>query len=103
MTLFRVWTDEKGNPSSARCLLWLVVLYLFRVIEVHLTGVPVDSAVWAILTTTIMLFTAWAAGPRLAEYILPQLTGAVSAVGQALRRKENRPFGVSTEPFDKDT
>ena len=98
--MWRLFADEKGNLSSARVLLWLVILYLFRVIEGHLTGIPVDSAVWAILTTTILAFTSWAAGPRLAAYLVPQIGGVASSLGQALKRKENRPFGGSTERFD---
>jgi uncharacterized membrane protein YjjP (DUF1212 family) len=94
---WHIWTDEKGNPSAARVLLTIVVLYTCAVIQQHLNGANVDAAVWIILTTFATYFTAWAGGNRLAQYLMPALGSVTASIGQALRRKE---YGPSTEALD---
>lgn len=91
MSWTRIWTDERGTPSSARVLLWLVVLFSFGVIAWHLGGASPDNAVWQFLTTLVLVLASWAAGPRLAQYIMPQAGAIVGSMAQALKSK--RPFG----------
>lgn len=102
MTLLRIWTDERGNPSAARVLLTGTLLYTFRVIEAHVGGVGIDNAVWTLLYGIIGFFVIWSAGPRLAAYLVPGMQTGLSALGTALKRPKDKPWGVSTERFDKD-
>lgn len=102
MKFFRIWTDERGTPSTARVLLWLVVLFTFWVISRHLGGAGVDNAVWQILTWLITMLTAWAGGTRLAQYIFGGATGVIGSMAQAAKRLVNRPFGPNTEALDPD-
>lgn len=96
----RIFTDERGNPSAARVLLTLTLVYTFRVIEAHVGGVGIDNAVWTLLYGIIGFFVIWSAGPRLAQYFVPGLQTGLSALGTALKRQKDRPYGISTEAFD---
>lgn len=88
MTFRTLIADEQGNLSSARCLLWLTTTVALRVIYLDATEwADPSAAAYALLTTMILAFTAWAGGPRLAQYLLPQLGAAVQAVSSALRER----------------
>lgn len=100
MTWHTLVADEQGNLSSARCLLWLTVIVALRVVYLDATEwADPSAAAYTLLTTMIVCFTAWAGGPRLAQYVMPQLGAAVAAVGSALRerlRPGNAPANAST-------
>ncbi len=80
MTLLR---DERGDLSTARCAFWLLLVW--SLVLVTLTGLGVmslSSAAYTFLGTAIVAVVSWAAGPRVAQYLGPQL----GAVAQALSR-----------------
>jgi hypothetical protein len=67
--------DEQGNLSTARLAFWLVVPFdliavWFDAASVTFNMPPVGYGLLGTLTTII---GAWAAGPRMAQYLLPQL------------------------------
>lgn len=73
--------DETGNYSTARVLLWVwtvvIVIMLFSDYT-HLT-----QAVLTFLSSVYLFLASWAAGPRIAAYLAPQISKTVSAIGQA--------------------
>ena len=89
MSFLRIWTDEKGNPSSARVLLWLWTLVVIGVIISHVRGVNFDQDLWPFLQTTFLALVGWAGGPRVMEY----LTGAVSNVAGKIGSGKQRQYG----------
>ena len=89
MTWTRIWTDEKGHPSSARVLLWLWTVVITGVIVAHLTGVVFDQDLWPFMQTVWLALVGWAGGPRVMEY----LTGAVTAVAGRVGTGRARPYG----------
>jgi hypothetical protein len=82
-------TDEQGKMSAARVGLWITVAESLIVvaIDVHLAianaSARVPNTVYALLGTQFTIFAMWAAGPRIAEYIGPQLGKVVSALATA--------------------
>lgn len=87
-----VFKDEKGQWSAARVFtgVWLAngIAYLW-------CGNP-DNAALAFLSGIALPLICWAAGPRIAQYIAPQIGATVKAVADAkiLERRKGR----DTEP-----
>ena len=82
-------TDERGSRSSARLYLALALLFTGVVIALD-SAFPWWSslaAVYALLGTICTGLLAWAAGPRIAQYIGPQVGAVASGIAAAARRK----------------
>ena len=78
--------DEQGKPSSARVfLLWGVTLTTVVVLAVVIFERQPDNALWAVLSTWLVAGASWAGGPRLAQYLAPQLGAAAQAAASAAR------------------
>lgn len=82
-----LWTflqDEKGTWSAARVflLLWLsnAALFLWRHHAADAIGVALTF-----FTGIAVPLVVWAAGPRLAQYLAPQVGAATSAVADAAK------------------
>jgi hypothetical protein len=96
MTLFR---DERGNLSAARILLtaWLSLaagIVIFRP--------TAENAVLALLSGIALPLIAWAAGPRIAQYIGPQAGAVAAGVGASVRnaisKRRDTAHGVDPTP-----
>lgn len=76
--------DERGNLSAARVALFSALAFEFGYIPLfHATGsIGVVLAFFTALDTALI---AWAAGPRIAQYIGPQVGAAVQGVANAAR------------------
>lgn len=88
MKPFDLLQDETGGWSSARCLLWLWSLVSLVLIVVDR---DLSNAILTYLSSVELALIGWAAGPRIAEYLLPQLGRTADAIGQAKRAKERDP------------
>lgn len=75
--------DERGHLSAARALLW--VWSLFTLIFVAAAWRSAGNGVLSLLSAVEMALVAWAAGPRIAQYLAPQIGATATAVGQSLR------------------
>ncbi len=84
--------DERGSWSMARvgCLIW--TLFCIWVVGHHWGAV--SPAVLAFLSTVEMAFVTWAAGPRMAQYLAPQISTAAAAIGQAVWKARDITQGV---------
>lgn len=79
--------DEKNKLSAARVFL---AVWLANGIGYLWLGHP-DNASLAFLSGVALPLICWAAGPRIAQYIAPQIGNVVGAIGQAkiLERRKN--------------
>lgn len=79
--------DEQGDWSMARVLCFTCILFTFWMIVAASDGhYAVPMPVWALLTSLDMALIGWAAGPRIARYLLPQVGAAVQGVAHAAGR-----------------
>lgn len=79
--------DEQGDWSMARVLCFMALVFTFwLIVEASVGGVSVPSPVWALLTSVDLALIGWAAGPRIARYLLPQVGAAAVGVASAARR-----------------
>lgn len=89
-------SDESHHLSSARVGLWATVLESFVVVGVDVglslarfpTHIP--NTVYVLLGTQFTVFAGWAAGPRIAKYLLPQIGQIAQGIGAANR--DQPPF-----------
>ena len=83
----RFFEDEQGDYSLARALCLVALAFTFGVVVASGTGgLDVDGAAWALLTSVDLALIGWAAGPRIARYLLPQVGAAAQGVAAASRR-----------------
>lgn len=77
--------DEQGNYSSARCSWWLTLIWTLATItrDSFNAGFNVPPAGYALLGTVTTLAGVWAAGPRIAQYVGPQMGAMIGAIGKA--------------------
>lgn len=84
-------TDEQGNRSSARLLLWIVVLFALAMIAFDaLTPAEMTASAYGLLGGMVTAFAAWAAGPRIAQYLAPGISAAFSRIGTGSSQPDNR-------------
>ena len=83
--------DERGALSSARCGLWVTVALALLTVGVdvwltlHGSKVSIPNPAYALEGTMFTVFATWAGGPRIAQYIGPQIGQVASGIGSALR------------------
>ena len=97
--------DERGSLSAARIFLFVSLLFTAAVIVADsLLWATVPNAAYALMGTIFTGLLAWAAGPRIAQYILPQIGAVASGIGAALVREPRRPDLLDNSPdfFEHD-
>ena len=82
MSLLR---DEQGSWSSARCSFWLSLLVALGcvVADTIFAAVAVPNAAYSLLGTIVVATASWAAGPRIAQYLAPQLGAIAKGIGDS--------------------
>lgn len=80
-----LFSDEQGKISSARVLLttWL------GVIAVAAWTSP-EEPFWPVAGSIALGLLGWAAGPRIASYLFPQLGEAARAAAEAVRNRKSK-------------
>jgi len=96
-------SDEKGKVSAARTLLVGEMLYtgILILFDIVLWG-DVSNAIYALLGTVFTGLLAWAAGPRIAQYLLPQIGAVAQGIGASLTKDPRRPDLLDNDPRFKD-
>lgn len=80
----RLIADEQGKPSTARCAFWIVLIWTILLMTLAAAGIfTVSSAAYALLGTIFTFTIVWAAGPRMAEYLAPQIGRAITSIAKA--------------------
>ena len=77
--------DERGSRSSARVLLIGALLFAGALIVLDSLAWNVPGLAYVLMGTVCTGLLAWAAGPRIAQYVGPQLGGVAAAVATAAR------------------
>jgi hypothetical protein len=99
----QILADEKGNPSAARVLLTASLAFTAAIIVVDsLLWAEVPNAAYALLGTIFTGLLAWTAGPRIAQYILPQIGAIASGIGASVKRKPRKPELLDSDPAFRD-
>lgn len=90
--LHELVTDEKGKLSTARLGLWLTISSALAVMGLDTyaaifvgTKPPVPNTVYALLGTMFTAFAAMVGGPRMAQYLAPQVGSVASGIASAVR------------------
>ena len=80
-------TDERGSRSSARLL--LICSLVFDAVLIVLDSIwwSVPDPAYVLLGTIDMGLLAWAAGPRIAQYVGPQIGAVAAGIAAAAGRK----------------
>lgn len=93
MDIRELISDEHSHLSTARVGLWttmalaLVTVAVDVWLTVHASRLTIPNPVYALEGTMFTAFAAWAAGPRIAQYIGPQLGAIAQGIGAANRDK----------------
>ena len=79
-------TDERGTLSAARTFLFgsLVFTGTIIVLDSLLLGVP--EIAYTLLGSLNVGLLAWAGGPRVAQYLAPQMGAVASGIAKAVKR-----------------
>ncbi len=91
MRLHQLIEDERRKLSASRVGLWstmaLALITIAVDVYVVLSGgkVFVPNTVYALEGTMFTAFAAWAAGPRIAQYLGPQVGAIASGIASAVR------------------
>ena len=95
--------DERGSLSAARTFLFASLVFAAAIIVADsLLWATVPNAAYALMGTLGTGLLAWAAGPRIAQYILPQIGAVASGIGAALVREPRRPDLLDNDPRFED-
>lgn len=90
MRLHQLFEDETGSLSSARAGVWTTLALAVVTIAIDITLAvqsrhAIPNVVYALESTMFMAFASWAAGPRIAEYLAPQISQGAHSVALAIR------------------
>ena len=103
MMLKDILKDERGSLSAARTFLFVSLVFTGAVIVADsLLWATVPNAAYALMGTIFTGLLAWTAGPRIAQYILPQIGAVASGIGAALVREPRRPDLLDSSPTFKE-
>lgn len=83
MSLLR---DEQGSWSTARCAFWLTLLVALVLVVFDAAGVTdTRPEGYTLLGTVVLALAAWAAGPRMGQYLAPQIGKVGAAIASAAK------------------
>ena len=103
MMLKDILKDERGSLSAARISLFVSLAFTAAIIVADsLLWATVPNAAYALMGTIFTGLLAWAAGPRIAQYILPQIGAVTSGIAAALVREPRRPDLLDSSPDFKE-
>ena len=86
MSFREMLTDERGNLSAARTLLSIFLAFTGTLIVLDSVAWDVPDPAYVLLGSIGVGLLAWAAGPRVAEYLGPQMGAVASGIAQAIKR-----------------
>ena len=90
--------DEKGKLSAARTFLAVCLAFTGFIIVIDaLFWGEVPNAAYALLGTIFTGLLAWTAGPRIAQYLGPQIGAVAKGIGDAVKQPR-RPDLLDNDP-----
>jgi hypothetical protein len=79
-----ILTDERGSLSSARTFLLASLIFSGALIVLDSTIWEVPEVIYTLLGSLDIGLLAWAGGPRVAQYLGPQVAGVASGIAKAI-------------------
>ena len=86
MAIREILTDERGSLSAARVLLTASMVFIAVIIVLDSTIWDVPDPAYVLLGSWGIGLLAWAGGPRVAQYLAPQVGAVASGIAQAAKR-----------------
>jgi len=86
MPIKEILTDERGSLSAARVLLTASMVFIAVIIVLDSTVWNVPDPAYVLLGSWGIGLLAWAGGPRVAQYLAPQVGAVASGIAQAAKR-----------------
>ena len=86
MAIKEILTDERGTLSAARVLLTASMVFIAVIIVLDSTFWDVPEPAYVLLGSWGIGLLAWAGGPRVAQYLAPQVGAVASGIAQAAKR-----------------
>jgi len=86
MPIKEILTDERGTLSAARVLLTASMVFIAVIIVLDSTFWDVPEPAYVLLGSWGIGLLAWAGGPRVAQYLAPQVGAVASGIAQAAKR-----------------
>jgi len=86
MPIKEILTDEQGSLSTARVLLTASMIFIAVIIVLDSTIWDVPEPAYVLLGSWGIGLLAWAGGPRVAQYLAPQVGAVASGIAQAAKR-----------------
>ena len=86
MPIKEILTDERGSLSAARVLLTASMVFIAVIIVLDSTFWDVPEPAYVLLGSWGIGLLAWAGGPRMAQYLAPQVGAVASGIAQAAKR-----------------
>ena len=92
-----VLTDEKGSLSAARTFLLGSLVFTGALIVLASTVWEVPGTAYTLLGSLVVGVVAWAGGPRVAQYVAPQIGAVASGIAKAIKEPV-RPNLLDSSP-----
>jgi len=92
------FTDERDNPSMGRLLVTAVLVFAGWFTVQDIRGQEVGQSIYDFWLPIALSLIAWAAGPRMVQYLAPAAQAAVNR----LRGMVSRGPALSASPDDDD-
>ena len=101
MRIKEILADERGTVSAARTFLLGVLLFTGTIIVLDSIILAVPEVVYTLLGGLNMGLLAWAGGPRVAQYLAPQIGSVTAGIAKAVKGPQ-RPDLLDNSPDFKE-
>lgn len=102
MILKEILSDEKGTLSAARTFLCTSLVFMGVLIVLDSTVWEVPGAAYTLLGSLGVGLLAWAGGPRVAQYIAPQIGAVASGIAKSIREPKRPDLLDNNSEFRED-
>mgnify|MGYP003151528703 CR=1 FL=1 len=96
-----ILSDERGTVSAARTFLLGVLLFTGAIIVLDSLILAVPEIAYTLLGSLNVGLLAWAGGPRVAQYLAPQIGSVAAGIAKAVR-EPRRPKLLDNDPAFRD-
>ncbi len=93
--------DERGSFSAARTFLFGSLVFTGTIIVLDSFMLAVPEIAYTLLGSLNVGLVAWAGGPRVAQYLAPQIGAVASGIAQAVKSPK-RPKLLDNSPNFKE-
>lgn len=93
--------DERGSFSAARTFLFGSLVFTGTIIALDSMVLAVPEIAYTLLGSLNVGLVAWAGGPRVAQYLAPQIGSVAAGIAKAVREPQ-RPSLLDNNPDFKE-